>query len=233
MSALVKIESLRKNYYTKNVLNGIDIEFNKGHIYGLLGPNGSGKTTLMKVIAGLHKQNHGNVLVNDMEVSFKTKDSISFMPTDDYIPKNLKIKNIIKFHEAMYTDFDREKAEVLLKKMQLNMEEKVGDLSTGLYGRLKVVLAVSRKSPIYMFDEPLNGLDPISRDVVLDLIIDACDEERVIIISSHLVGELERSLDKVVFLKDGVIAINAEAEELRFDNSKSIEELYKEVYAQC
>ncbi|QOR35270.1 ABC transporter ATP-binding protein [Clostridium sp. 'deep sea'] len=233
MSNIIKIANLSKKYFSKVALNEVSISFETGKIYGLLGPNGSGKTTLMKVIAGLHKHTSGDVTIKDLPISFKTKAQVVFMPTEDYLYSFMKLTTVIKYFNEMYQDFDLNKAHSLLEKLELNPKQKVSDLSTGLKGRLKVLLAVSRKAPIYMFDEPLNGLDPISREIVLQLINEVSSESNSVIISSHLVSELETILDRVVLLKNGEIVVNEDAEDIRFNKGKSIEELYKEVYLSC
>lgn len=233
MSNIIKIANLSKKYFSKVALNEVSISFETGKIYGLLGPNGSGKTTLMKVIAGLHKHTSGDVTIKDLPISYKIKAQVVFMPTEDYLYPFMKLTTVIKYFNEMYQDFDLNKAYSLLEKLELNPKQKVSDLSTGLKGRLKVLLAVSRKAPIYMFDEPLNGLDPISREIVLQLINEVSSEANSVIISSHLVSELETILDRVVLLKNGKIVVNEDAEDIRFNKGKSIEELYKEVYLSC
>lgn len=230
MEHILKVDGLTKKYFNKVALDQVSISFERGRIYGLLGPNGSGKTTLMKVIAGLHKQTSGNVLVNGIPISYKTKNDVVFMPTEDFLYPWMKIKALVKYFSDMYQDFDSEKARELIKELELNENNKVSELSTGLKGRLKVALTISRNAPIYMFDEPLNGLDPISREIILRLISETFDENKVIIVSSHLVSELEPCLDEVIFLKNGLIELKGNAEDIRFEKSKSIEALYKEVY---
>ncbi|MCG8484834.1 MAG: ABC transporter ATP-binding protein, partial [Clostridia bacterium] len=142
----------------------------------------------------------------------------------------MKVKSIMKYYKDMYPDFNFEKSKELIKKLEINMENKVSELSTGLKGRLKVALAISRNALIYLFDEPLNGLDPISREMVLNTITEIINENKVIIISSHLVSELETCLDEVIFLKNGMIELQGDAEKIRSEKGKSIEGLYKEVY---
>lgn len=230
MEYILRMDNLTKKYFNKVALDGVSISFEKGKIYGLLGPNGSGKTTLMKVIAGLHKQTSGELLINDKPVSYKTKSDVVYMPTENFLYPWMKVKTLIKYFSDMYSDFDAKRASALLEKLEINKKSKVSELSTGLKGRLKVALAIARNAPIYMFDEPLNGLDPISREIVLSLISDTFDENKVIIVSSHLVSELETCLDEVVFLKNGIVELQGDAEMIREEKGKSIEALYKEVY---
>lgn len=230
MNNVLEIKNLTKKYYNKTALENVNLTFETGAIYGLLGSNGSGKTTLMKVIAGLHCKTSGEVLLGGKPLSYKTKENIVFMPTENYFFPSMKAKNIIKYHEDMYKNFNTKKAFELIENLGISPNNKVSELSTGLKSRLKISLAFSREADIYMFDEPLNGIDPISREKVLDLITDSFRTNKTIIVSSHLVSELEKCLDKVVFLNNGFIELQGDAEKIRIEKGKSVEELYKEVF---
>lgn len=230
MNELLKIEHLSKNYYNKNALNDVSLSLEQGKIYGLLGPNGSGKTTLMKIIAGLHKQTSGEVLLNSKPLSYKTKANISYMPTENFLYDSFKVKDVIKFYGDMYEDFQEESAFKILKEINVDAEFRISKLSSGLVGKLKVALALSRNVELYMLDEPLNGVDVLSRDVIIDLITRSCGENKAIIVSTHLVSEIEKVLDSVIFLKDGTIALAGDAEELRMSRGMSVEGIYKEVF---
>ena len=230
MSTILEIKNLTKKYYNKTAIENVTLDFEQGKIYGLLGPNGSGKTTLMKVVAGLHKKNSGQVLINGEEISYKTKEHVVFMPTENHLYKWMKVKTVIEYYADMYEDFDSVKAIRLAREMDVDLTRKVSQLSTGLGSRLKVILGFSRDADILMFDEPLNGLDPISREKILELITDSFDSKRTIIISSHLVSEFEYSLDNVIFVKDGHIELCGNADAIREERGKSVLELYKEVY---
>ncbi len=230
MNNLVEIKQLTKKYYNKVAIENIDLSIEKGKIYGLLGPNGSGKTTLMKVIAGLHKKNGGDVKVKNNDITHHTKEHVVFMPTENHLYKWMKVKTIINYYQDMYKDFDSVKALALAKEMDLDYSKKISQLSTGLASRLKVILALCRDAEILMFDEPLNGLDPISREKVLELLTSTFSHDKTIIISSHLVSEFEYSLDNVIFIKDGYIELQGNAEAIREEKGMSILDLYKEVY---
>ncbi|NYB75982.1 ABC transporter ATP-binding protein [Sedimentibacter hydroxybenzoicus DSM 7310] len=227
---LLRIENLNKRYYNKTALSDVNLSIEKGKIYGLLGPNGSGKTTLMKVIAGLHKQTSGNVLVDGEPLSHKSKALISYMPTENYIYGDYKVKHVIRFYKDMYEDFQEDTALKILNGIKVDTEFRVSKLSSGLTGKLKVALALSRNAEFYMLDEPLNGVDVLSRDVIMDLIMKSYNENKTMIISTHLVSEIEKILDSVIFLKDGVIELQGDAEELRLSKGMSVEGLYKEVF---
>lgn len=230
MNYMINCIGLYKNYMTKNALRDINLKFQEGKIYGLLGPNGSGKTTLMKIIADLHKQSSGEILICDEKPSHKTRAYVAFMPTENFIYGWMKVKESLKFYEDMYPDFDCQKAEELIKFMELDMNQKVSSLSTGQRARLKITLTISRRARIYMLDEPLNGLDPISRTKIKECIIEQFNAEGVMLISTHLVNEIEQILDEVVFLSHGQVILQGETEALRIQKGKSLEDIYREVY---
>lgn len=231
MSNSLTITNVSKKYYNKVALENINLTFEPGKIYGLLGPNGSGKTTLMKLIAGLHKQTNGDILVNGMPVSYKTKAIISYLPTENFLVENMKITKILKFYEDMYSDFRINYANDLLHKFKIDTNMCVKNLSSGLTAKLKVALTLSRDAYIYMLDEPLNGVDIISKDIIIETIVNSYSEDKIIIISSHMVSELEKLFDCVIFLQDSHVILNGDAEQLRIEHKNSIENIYKEVYS--
>lgn len=231
MNTMIKIVDLHKSYMTKKALRNVNLEFQSGKIYGLLGPNGSGKTTLMKVIADLHQQNEGEILICGEKPSHKTRAFVAFMPTENFIYGWMKVKEALQFYKDMYQDFDMERAEELIQFMELDKNQKVASLSTGQKARLKITLTICRRAKIYMLDEPLNGLDPISRTKIKECIIDQFDSEGVMIISTHLVNEVEQILDEVIFIGGGEIIISGESETLRAERGKGLEDIYREVFA--
>lgn len=227
---ILQINDLTKKYYNKTALSNVTLNFEPGKIYGLLGPNGSGKTTLMKVIAGLHKQSSGQVLINDQELSYKTKAYVSYMPTENFMYESFKVLDIVKFYNNMYEDFRYDYAMSLINEVNINLNYKIANLSSGQIGKLKAVIALSRDVQIYMLDEPLNGVDVLSRDTIMDIITKSHSEDKVMIISTHLVSEIEKILDSVIFLKDGIVELFGDVEELRQERQLSVEGLYKEVF---
>ncbi|QSX05525.1 ABC transporter ATP-binding protein [Sedimentibacter sp. zth1] len=230
MNNLLKIDGLTKKYYNKVALDDITLTFNSGKIYGLLGPNGSGKTTLMKVVAGLHKQTKGSILINGEPISYKTKGIVAYMPTENFLIDNFKIKQVLKFYKDMYKDFDEEKAIKLLSTLKVNINTTVKSLSSGLVAKLKLALTLSRDASVYMFDEPLNGIDILAREDIINCIVNSCGEDKIIIVSSHIVDEIEKLFDDVVFIKEQKVALEGNAEQLRIEHGKSIENIYKEIY---
>ena len=228
--SILKINNLTKKYYNKTALENVTLDFEPGRIYGLLGPNGSGKTTFMKVVAGLHKQTSGSVLINNEDLSYKTKSYVSFMPTENYLYDSFKVVDILKFYNDMYDDFRYDYAVNLINAVNVSTSYKITNLSSGQTGKLKTVLALSRDADIYMLDEPLNGVDVLARDTILDIITKSHNENKIMIISTHLVSEIEKILDTVVFLREGVVELFGDAEELRHERQLSVEGLYKEVF---
>lgn len=230
MTSILKAENLNKGFFRNKALESFNLEIEQSKIYGMLGPNGSGKTTFFKIAAGLYKPTSGKITINGSEIGADTKKQTAFMPTEDFLFNWMKVKMALKFYADMYEDFDHNKALEYLKFMELEQGMKVGHLSTGMKARLKLILTLARDAKLYLLDEPLNGIDPISRDKTLKLIVSALKEDCAIIISSHLVSELETVLDEVIFLDKGTVVLSGDTEKFRIERKCSIEELYKEVY---
>jgi ABC-2 type transport system ATP-binding protein len=184
----------------------------------------------MKIIAGLVQPTGGNIRVLGERIGVTSKGAVSFMPTVSHLPKWMRVKACVGFFADSFPDFDREKAEEIISKMGLKGEEKTGELSTGMLGRLKLALTLSRQAKLYVLDEPLNGLDPVSREKVLEMMVSASREDVSILISSHLINELENILDEVIFLDHGKVVLAGNAENFRQERNKSIDALYREVY---
>lgn len=227
---MLEIINLKKGFLNKKVLNGINLKIKKGNIYGLVGPNGSGKSTLMKIIVGLMQKKSGEIYLSGHLLDKKNQHEIAYEPTEDYFFQWMKVKDALDFYKKFYINFNLEKALNLIKSMDLDIEQKISSLSTGQKGRLKLVLILSRELNLYMLDEPLNGIDPVSRDKIIDLIASEIDGNKTIIIASHLIKEFETILDEVIFLKDGKILLEKNCEELRIEKNMSIHDYYKTIY---
>ena len=230
MEQILKTTQLSKSFYQKKALDKVDINIEKGKIYGILGPNGGGKSTFFKIAAGLLKPSQGEITIDNKKPGVYTKSIVSYLPEVNYLYKWMKIKDTLAFFKDLYTDFNIGKAKESLKFMELEEEEKVTSLSKGMMGRLKLTLALSRKSKVYLLDEPLNGIDPISREKIITSILDSYNEEASILINSHLIYYIEKLLDYVFFLSEGRIILSGDAEELRNKRGMSIDKLFQEVF---
>ncbi len=227
---MLKCESLAKKYGSKLAVHNLTLNIEKGKVYALLGSNGSGKTTLMKMIAGLTHPTSGTILYENQPIGIASKKEIAYMPTDSFFYKYMSIKDVGKYYKDFFQDFDEEKYKELLERMELSEKLKASSLSTGLGAKLKLCVTLARKAKLYMLDEPLNGIDIIAREQVMNTILEAMNEENSFIISSHLVDELETVIDEAIFIKNGVLELNRSAEELRAQYNNSISEIYKMIY---
>ena len=230
MEALLKSTDLKKFYFRKQALDGVNLEIQKGRIIGLLGPNGSGKTTFLKIAAGILKQSSGEILIDGNKPGTKTKAEVSYLPDKDYLFKWMRIQDAIDFFKDMYEDFDEDKAQDMLKFMNLDSDSKIKTLSKGMSEKLYLSLVLSRKAKLYILDEPLGGVDPTTREKILDAILQNYTENSSVLITTHLVSDIERLFDDVAFISEGKIVLFGNAEELRNEKKMSIDELYREVF---
>ena len=231
MEPVLEVSSLIKKYGRKVVLNKTEFTIKTNRIVGLLGPNGSGKTTLIKIITGLLHQNSGSVKILGKDVSYETKLSVSFMPDTNNLYNWMKVKDAIKFYSDFFQDFDVAKSHELSDFMKLNLNDPIKSLSKGMLERLLLTLTLSRKTSLYVLDEPLGGVDPAAKSKIIDSILDYYSSENCsLLISTHLIKDVERLFDDVLFLKSGQITLSGDCETLREQNSKTIEELYLEVF---
>ena len=227
---LVKCNNLCKEFDNKQILNNINLIIPKGKIVGLLGKNGSGKTTLIKLINDLLTPTSGEVLINGEKPSIKSKKVISYLPERTYLDKSMKISQIITFFDEFYDNFDKEKAIKLLKDLDLDINSKVSKMSKGMQEKLQLILVMSREAELYILDEPLGGVDPATRDYILDTILSKFSEEASIIISTHLISDNERILDEVIFINKGKIVLTSSADELRKKENASIDEIFRRCF---
>lgn len=232
MDVILETKGLSKKYFNKRALNNIDLTIEKGKVVGILGPNGSGKTTFIKIATGLLRPSKGEILIDGYKPGVETKAVVSYLPDRNFLYKWMTIEDAINFYNDFYADFDMNKAEELLEFMRLSKELKVDNLSRGMTEKLNLTLVLSRNAKLYILDEPIAGVDPIARDQILDAIISKYNENSSMIITTHLVKDIERVFDEVVFLGEGEIILTGNAEELREEKSKSIDELYKEVFSE-
>ncbi len=232
MTELLKIENLWKRYNLKTVLQDLSATISEGKIIGLVGDNGSGKTTLLKMIAGLRYPSKGTITIEGQKVGIETKKTVSFMPDSPVFDEWMTIKDALVFYRDFYSDFDFHQAMDLIAEFKMPLEEHIVALSKGGVEKLQLILTFSRKAKLYILDEPLGGIDLVSRKHVLDLILKFYREDCTILISTHLIEEIENIFDEVIFLKDGTIILHENVEEIRFHHGKAVHELFREVFEQ-
>lgn len=211
-------------------MNGMSVAIEDAHIYGLLGPNGSGKSTWMKMAAGLIVPDEGEMRLDGVKISAETKKHIAYMPTEGYFYSYMKIKDAGRYYQDFFDDFDAQQFEKLTADMDLEMNMKVRNLSSGMMAKLKIAVTLSRKAELYLLDEPLNGIDLLARDEVVNTILTNMSDNASVVISSHLVEELERIIDKAIFMKDGQIVLMGDVEEIRQERGESVTDLYRQIY---
>lgn len=227
---LLKAANLSKSYFKKKALDDFNIEVKKGSILGLLGPNGSGKSTFIKIVVGILKKSSGEILIDNQEPSVYTRSIVSYLPDVNYLYNWMKIKDALEFFKDFYDDFDFNKAVELLDFMRLDENSKVTSLSKGMLEKLQLTLVLSRKAKLYMLDEPLGGVDPTAREKILDTIVNSFSKESSMVITTHLVSDIERLFDDVVFISEGKNILSGNAEDLRNEKGTSIDGLYREIF---
>ena len=227
---LVEIKNLNKSFGDKQVLKNINLTIPKGKIIGLLGKNGMGKTTLIKLINDLLTITSGEILVNGKKVGVESKKSISYLPERTYLDKSMKISQVLKYFSEFYYNFDINKAKRLIKDLDLDEDLKISKMSKGMQEKLQLILVMSRKSDLYILDEPLGGVDPATRDYILDTILSNFCEGASVIISTHLINDIERILDEVIFINNGEIVLHEECDILRNKENGSIDEIFRGMF---
>jgi len=230
MDNILISQKICKSYLNKKALRGIDLEIETGKIVGLLGPNGSGKTTFLKIAAGILHPSKGEILIDGQKPGVYTKAIVSYLPDNEYLLKWMKVKDAVSYFKDFYIDFDEKKAKELLVFMNLDENSDVKSLSKGMKEKLKLTLVLSRNAKLYILDEPLGGVDPTAREKILNAIVSNFSANSSMIITTHLVNDIERIFDDVAFISDGEIVLKGNAEELRMDRKMSIDELYREVF---
>lgn len=230
MDIILEARNLSKSYFNKKALKNINFSLENGKVLGLLGPNGSGKTTFIKIALGILRQSSGEILIDGKKPGAYTKSIISYLPDRNHLYKWMKIKDAVEFFNDLYGDFNKARCDELLEFMKLDKNLKVTSLSKGMMEKLNLTLVLSRKAKLYILDEPLAAVDPVAREKILDAIIDSYNGDSSIIITTHLVKDVERIFDDVAFMKDGEIVLTGNAEDLRIERGKSIDEIFREVF---
>ncbi len=227
---LLEIKNLSKKYDDKCVLENINLKLSGGKIIGLLGKNGARKTTLIKLINDLLIPTNGEILIKGNKVGVETKKIISYLPERTYLNKNMKVSEVLNYFKDFYDNFDIEKAKRLLKDLDLDDNQNLSKMSKGMQEKVQLVLVMSRKADLYILDEPLGGVDPATRDYILDTILSNFKEDASIIISTHLISDIERILDEVIFIDKGNIRLQSDTDELRKKENASIDEIFRRMF---
>ena len=227
---LLEIRNLSKVFDNKEILKDININISSGKIVGLLGKNGAGKTTLIKLINDLLTPTSGEILVNGEKIGVNSKKVISYLPERTYLNKQMKVCEVIDYFKDFYGDFDDDKANRLLHDLDLDITKPLSKMSKGMQEKVQLVLVMSRKADLYILDEPLGGVDPATRDYILDTILTNFNDNASVIISTHLISDIERILDEVIFIDKGKIVLQSDADKLRKKEKSSIDEIFRGMF---
>ena len=227
---ILQCNELTKKFGSKTALSKIDIKLKRGKITGLLGPNGSGKTTLIKLANGLLHPDGGEILIDGKTPGAESKAIVSYLPEKTYLNDYMTVKEFIQFFCDFYSDFDKSRALDMLARLGINENDKLKTMSKGTKEKVQLILVMSRRAQIYFLDEPIAGVDPAARDYILETIITNYDENAAIVISTHLIADVEKVLDEVIFLKYGEIVMHKSVDEIREDEGKSVDMLFREVF---
>ena len=228
MSDIVQISGLNKSYGYKQVIKDMNLE--GGKIIGLLGPNGSGKSTLIKILGGVLKPDSGNVTIDGKQIGIDTKRIVSYLPERTYLSPSMKVREAISMFADFYEDFRTERAEEMLNRLNINLNDTIKSLSKGTREKVQLVLVMSRDALVYLLDEPMGGVDPAAREYILKTILSNYNENACVIISTHLISDVEKVLDQVLFIQNGNVILNSTVDEIRDEKKESVDALFREVF---
>ena len=227
---MLESREVTKNYGSKMAVSGVSLKLEPGLVYAMLGPNGSGKTTWMKMATGLVKPSMGEMLYQGTPVGKESKKEIAYMSTEPYFYNWMSVADVGKYYQDFFEDFSMERYQQMLDRMELTEDMKAKKLSSGMMAKLKIAVTMARSAKIYLLDEPLNGIDLLARDQIMTSILEAVDKDVTLVVSSHLVDELERVVDAAIFMKEGQLVEQCMVEDLRMNRNKSVVDLYREIY---
>jgi ABC-2 type transport system ATP-binding protein len=230
MSIIMECSGLTKNFGYKKALSDINFTIESGRIVGLLGPNGSGKTTLIKLANNLLTPTSGAIRIAGMKPGVETKKIVSYLPEKTYLNDWMNVRQIIELFSDFYADFKPEKAYDMLKRLNINADDRLKTMSKGTKEKVQLILVMSREAELYLLDEPIGGVDPAAREYILETIIGNYNENATIIISTHLISDIEKVLDHVIFINDGRMALTSSVDEIRDEKGKSVDALFREVF---
>ena len=227
---LLEIKNLNKSFDNRKILDDINLVIPRDKIIGLLGKNGAGKTTLIKLINDLLTKDSGEIIFEGKEIGIYSKSKISYLPERTYLDKGMKVNQVIDYFKEFYEDFNVDKAYKLLSDLNLDSSIKISKMSKGMQEKLQLILVMSREADLYILDEPLGGVDPATRDYILDTILSNFKEGASVIISTHLISDVERILDEVIFMDNGKIILTSDADELRVKENSSIDDVFRRMF---
>ena len=230
MENIIEFKDVHKSYSKKEVLKGLNVNIPKGKIVGLLGPNGSGKSTMIKLINGLLQPDGGSIEINGMKPSKETKKIVSYLPEKTYLNDWMKVKDILEFFYDFYEDFDLQKANEMIKTLNINKNERLKTMSKGTKEKVQLILVMSRKADLYILDEPIGGVDPAARSYILKTILTNYSENSTLLIATHLISEIENICDDILFISNGEIVLQGNVDEIREEKGKSIDALFREEF---
>lgn len=228
--AILECSGLTKRYGAKTALDGFSVKIEPGKIVGLLGPNGSGKTTLLKLANGLLTPNGGEVLINGEKPGIESKKITSYLPDRNYLPDWMNFDKLADFFEDFYSDFDRTRAEDMISRLDLDRKMSIHQMSKGTKEKVQLIMTMSRRAKLYLLDEPIGGVDPATRDYILETIIRNYDSEASVVISTHLISDVEKILDDAIFINEGKMLLCSSVDEIREQHNKSVDEYFREVF---
>lgn len=231
MNPILECSGLSKQYTSGcYALNNLNLSLERGQIIGLLGPNGSGKTTFIKLINDLLTPTSGQILIDGKLPGVETKAMVSYLPERTHLDQTMKINDLIKYFVDFYEDFRTERAFTMLKDLNIDQNARLKNLSKGTKEKVQLILVMSRDAKLYILDEPIGGVDPAARDYILHTILNNYNEEATILLSTHLIHDIESILDQVIFIRQGQLVLNASVDEIRMEQGKSVDSLFREVF---
>ena len=228
--ARIEISNLTKKFGDLTALDDVTVSLEQGQIVGLLGPNGSGKTTLIKILNGLLQPTSGSVTINGNAPGVETKKVVAYLPDRNALPDYMTASQLMDIYEDFFEDFDRAKAEAMVDDLGINRKQTMKKMSKGTKEKLQLCLVMARQAEVYLLDEPIGGVDPATRDYILRTIISNYNENAVVLISTHLIADVESVLDDVVFIKEGRVVLHKAADEIREEKGESVDKLFREVF---
>lgn len=230
MESVLECKNLTKSYLKKTALDSINLELPKGSIVGLLGPNGSGKTTLLKLAAGLLTPTNGEITIEGLKPGVETKEIVAYQPDKVYLNDWMNAEDLIKMMADFYANFSKDKAFDMIGHLNIDVKQKLKSMSKGTKEKVQLILTMSREVPLYMLDEPIGGVDPAARDYILNTIINNYREDATVLISTHLISDIENVLNHIIFIKNGKIVRTGDVDDIREETGMSIDQLFREEF---